>query len=92
MKYEINYTGSLDTDGAIIIPIKQTVTSSDCISDCFGLDKDSNTLFINSHFLLSELDFGSEENLEIEDFLKEHFKDPHSVKGFMRRMVINFFS
>ncbi len=92
MKYEIEYTGSVDTDGAIIIPIKQVVTSGDCISDSFGIDKDSNSLFIASHFSLSEMEFGSEENTEIEEFLKDNFKDPHSVKGFMRRMVINFLS
>lgn len=91
-KYEIEYNSRIDDDGALCIPIKDTVESSDCISDSFGIDKEGNCLFILNHFSMEDLNFGSEENMEIEDFLKQNFKDPHSVKGFMRRVIINHFS
>lgn len=91
-KYEIEYNSRIDEDGALCIPIKDIVVSSDCISDSFGIDKEGNCLFILSHFSLGDLDFGSEENIEIEYFLKQNFKEPHSVKGFMRRMILNHFS
>jgi len=53
------------------------------LGDQIGIDKEGNVLWFSTMF--SEEDLNDE---EIDDFLRQYFKNHSSVKGFVRRLII----
>jgi len=81
-KYTIEYEKK-EIGGNIEIPIIEKVEEFDSIGDQLGIDKEDNVLWFSTMF--SEEDLNDE---EVDDFLRQFFKNHSSVKGFIRRLII----
>jgi glutamine phosphoribosylpyrophosphate amidotransferase len=87
IKYEVE-----KEDGFLIIPINEPVNMNECWGCEIGIEVDTNTLWVASSFTQEDLDMKPDADdlhyLDLEEFFKL-FKDKHSVRGFIRRQIIN---
>lgn len=82
--YTIEFDKKED-DSSTMIPIVEEVVMSDAISDSFGIDKDTNSLWFGDYFDQDDL-----EESDTQDFLRENFGvNRQAVSGFVRRLIIN---
>lgn len=79
-KYTIEYSKQQEEDsGYISIPVVEPITSNECIGDSIGIYQDGNVLEFSEYVDIDDV--------EVKDFIKQHFKDSQSVFGFMRRVL-----
>ena len=87
-RYTIDYNCIIDDEtGGLLIKINEVVEYGDAYSDEICVDKETNSLWVSRNFDYdSELTFT---NHDLEEWFREVFKKRDSVKGLIRREMIN---
>lgn len=85
-KYTIEYSAKIDYESnGILIPIIEKINNCEAYSEELAIDEETNSLWVSIRFPLDDLSYMHDSD----GWFRELFKAHSSVKGLIRRELIN---